>query len=216
MTAITWQPVDSLGDQSGTCAEGRFLIRCPDAGGRVRVHFKPHPPADMTDPALYAAIDALTAWSPESNRLVAMHPLMDGSEIGYFHDRDAARVHLERILTAPVPEASLREQFAAAGFVAGPHAPDVYTRRLNTSTFEVSVRADGVALRVFKSPTRWRRLADLALPSDQHHPIRTVGVWPAERADLRTFAAAVIAIADWAAERGLVSAVRRPARRRAA
>ena len=216
MTAITWQPVDSLGDQSGTCTEGRFLIRCPDAGGRVRVHFKPRPPAGTTDQALFAAIDALTVWSPESNRLVAMHPLMDGSEIGYFHDRAAARLHLERILTAPVPETSLADQFAAAGFVARPCSPDVYERRVGTSTFEVSVRADGVSLRVFKSPTRWRTLADLHLPKDMGHPIRTIGVWPAERADLRAFAAATVAITEWAAEQGLTSAVRRPARRKAA
>jgi hypothetical protein len=216
MTAITWQTVDSLGDQIGTCAEGRFLIRSPDSGGRVRVHFRPNLPAGTMDREVYAAIDALTAWSPESNRLVAMHPLMDGSEIGYFHDRDAARLHLERILIAPVPEALLEQQFATAGFVACPHVSGLYQRKLGTSTFEVSVRDTGVSLRVFKSPTRWRMLADLHLPSDQGHPIRTVGVWPAERGDLRAFAAAVIAIADWAAERGLVSAVPRPARRKAA
>lgn len=212
MTAITWQPVNSFGEQLGTCPEGVFTIQPPDAGGRVPVHFSPKLPDGQDLGGVFAKLQTFSVWTPESNRLAAMYALMNGgSRVGYFNNREAAHAVLEKILGTDVPEDSLRKQFAVAGFLASVENPNTYQRLHGTSTFEVQVQRWGVSLIVFKTPSRWHTIADLNLPVAQHHPTVSVGIFPGERATLPVFAAAVIAATEWAIAQGIVSAPRRPA-----
>ncbi len=212
MTAITWSAVDFLGDQTGTCEEGTFLIGAPDSGGRVRVHFKPNLAEGESEEGVVARLKGMKVWSEESNRLAASHPHFNGSEIGYFHDRDCAKLHLERMLTSDVQSAAAADQLVAAGFVVVGKEGTTYHRKVGTSTFEVSLYDGGLDLRVFKSPGRWRVLAELCLAVEQRTPLKSVGVWPCERGTMQAFAAAAVALTEWAISEGLMSAPRRPAR----
>jgi hypothetical protein len=214
MSTITWQPVDDVGDQKGTCAEGTFLVRGPDAGHQVQVAFRPNLPEGETLYSLNDSLEAHQDWSPESNRLAAMHPFLPGSILGRFHDRDSAPVHLEWILTQPIPAESVEDQLAAAGFIKDLDGSTSYSKYVGTSTFELGVTEEGVGLRVFKSLTRWRNLISLTLPYRQHTPLKSVGVWPGQQGDARFLVAAAIMITEWAIMNGLTSAPRRPSARK--
>ncbi len=213
MSPITWQPVDDIGDQRGTCAQGMFQIVGPDAGHQVKVSFRPNLGEGETLDSLNTQLEAHLSWSPESNRLAAAHPFLPGSILGWFHDRDSARDHLDWILTQPIPEESVQAQLAAAGFVRKSETERSYKKIVGTSTFELGIDEDGVGLRVFKNPTRWRNLVRLNLPHAQHTPLSSVGAWPGDQGDIRLLVAAVLMITDWAIANGLTSAPRRPTSR---
>lgn len=211
MNPITWQPIDEVGDQRGTCPEGTFLIRGPDAGHQVKVSFHPPLPEGETLYSLSDKLDTHLTWTPESNRLAATHPYLPGSTLGWFHDRDSARDHIAWILAQPTPTESVADQLAAAGFVKDLDGGTSYAKYVGTSTFELGVSDEGVGLRVFKTMARWRNLLSLLRPSPQHTPLSSVGCWPGGQDDLRHLVAAAIMVTGWAIDHGLTSAPRRQA-----
>ncbi len=207
---ITWNPVDRYGYQSGTTPEGEIRILPPDAGGRVRVHFRPVPPEGQTPAEVVATIAALTAWSPEGNRLAAANPLNDGSQIAYFYDRTSACRHFDRIAVAAMPEDSIDDMVAAAGFATTRDGRGRFAKAIGSSLMQLEIREDRVSVELIKSPARRRSLCDLYLPADQEHPMHSVGVWPNGRGEVAALVAVALDVAADAVDLGMLGRIRRP------
>ncbi len=195
MRAITWESVDRMGRQWGSCDEGMLVIEPLGAEGRMRVRFTPCAGEGETEEGVIAGLKAMAAtWSPERNRMAARHPLSGGSEIAEFHDRACARLHLNRMFATTMPAQSAAERLTQAGFIKATGTGERYRRKVGPHTFTVTISGSGLTLELLRTRHRPRMLANLRLPVEQDVPVRSVGLWPNEAGTIDAFAAAAVAI----------------------
>ncbi len=208
VSPIAWNPVDRTAPRAVRPVRARSASCHPTRRARAGA-FSPVPPEGQTTAEVVAAIAALTAWSPEGNRLAAANPLNDGSQIAYFYDRASACRHLDRIAVAAMPEDSIDDIVAAAGFATAHDGRGRFAKTVGSSLMELAIRQDRVSVELVKSPARRRSLCDLYLPVDQGHPIRSVGVWPNGRGELAALVAVALDVAADAVDLGMLGPIRR-------